>query len=551
MAKKLLLFLMGMVIVLGCSGQNNEVVSWKPKHPRAGQSITVTFRPRRLLNAEPRQSQIFLVCQLFEQKQTNRVFKTSMKRVKQGWKARIETSPETYLIRLKFEDQMSRVEDNNGRGWKILVRDRAGKVARNTHRTLGMFYLQKQGPAVFVDSDSAIYEFKQELKLFPDNYDAWFDLWRVRLEQAKWSSLQQKRVEQQLDSLLKDSPPNPELLALAFRSYRELLKDPAKALHYGQQFLSSYPDHPRSEAIKYAMIFLQNRENQGDVINALIRFTQQTGDTTYLKTAYYQLGVWFQNVQDINKSVEYFKKYVELVPDDISTRLNLARLYVRKKDYEMAQQMIDSAAANNRDEIYLQTHVWQPPEVRAKQLNLNQCEIFSTRALLETARGKFQEAIQYRRQAIALHSPFPAFEWVKIGDLYFQAGQMDSARQAYVKAVSLNSVQEDAIQKLKFFYLLKHKSKAGFDKYLQQAISEELKSSAKPAPDFELTDLAGNTQRLSDQQGKVVVLTFWDSWSSACQREIPELNKLVNAFRDNPKVLCWAISVEAPVSIRQ
>ena len=34
----------------------------------------------------------------------------------------------------------------------------------------------------------------------------------------------------------------------------------------------------------------------------------------------------------------------------------------------------------------------------------------------------------------------------------------------------------------------------------------------RPAPAFELPDLAGHTQRLADLRGKVVLLFFWATW---------------------------------------
>ena len=34
----------------------------------------------------------------------------------------------------------------------------------------------------------------------------------------------------------------------------------------------------------------------------------------------------------------------------------------------------------------------------------------------------------------------------------------------------------------------------------------------KPAPAFELPDLAGRTERLADLRGKVVMLFFWATW---------------------------------------
>jgi len=51
-----------------------------------------------------------------------------------------------------------------------------------------------------------------------------------------------------------------------------------------------------------------------------------------------------------------------------------------------------------------------------------------------------------------------------------------------------------------------------------------------PAPDFTLTDVDGNTFRLSDQQGKVVVLEFMQTTCSACVAESPRLKDLRSQF---------------------
>jgi len=51
-----------------------------------------------------------------------------------------------------------------------------------------------------------------------------------------------------------------------------------------------------------------------------------------------------------------------------------------------------------------------------------------------------------------------------------------------------------------------------------------------PAPDFTLTDVDGNTFRLSDQQGKAVVLVFMDTTCPACVAENPHLRELRARF---------------------
>ena len=49
------------------------------------------------------------------------------------------------------------------------------------------------------------------------------------------------------------------------------------------------------------------------------------------------------------------------------------------------------------------------------------------------------------------------------------------------------------------------------------------------APQFKLRDLNGRTVRLSDYQGKVVLINFWATWCPPCRAEMPDLVKLQRA----------------------
>ena len=53
------------------------------------------------------------------------------------------------------------------------------------------------------------------------------------------------------------------------------------------------------------------------------------------------------------------------------------------------------------------------------------------------------------------------------------------------------------------------------------------------APDFTLTDQFGNSHTLSDYQGKTVFLNFWATWCGPCQGEMPDIQKLYEAYGEN------------------
>ena len=46
------------------------------------------------------------------------------------------------------------------------------------------------------------------------------------------------------------------------------------------------------------------------------------------------------------------------------------------------------------------------------------------------------------------------------------------------------------------------------------------------APDFSVIDVAGNSVKLSDMEGKPVVINFWASWCPPCRIEMPDFDRV-------------------------
>lgn len=60
----------------------------------------------------------------------------------------------------------------------------------------------------------------------------------------------------------------------------------------------------------------------------------------------------------------------------------------------------------------------------------------------------------------------------------------------------------------------------------------EAQPSSGPAPDFKITSFEGQTIRLSELKGKVVVINFWASWCPPCRDEAPFLERTWRQYKD-------------------
>ncbi|WP_338452339.1 TlpA disulfide reductase family protein [Niallia oryzisoli] len=69
------------------------------------------------------------------------------------------------------------------------------------------------------------------------------------------------------------------------------------------------------------------------------------------------------------------------------------------------------------------------------------------------------------------------------------------------------------------------------------------------APDFEVKNLAGETVKLSDFQGKKVLLNFWATWCPPCKEEMPDMEKFHKQAGDDVVIL--AVNIDPQYNVNK
>jgi cytochrome c biogenesis protein CcmG, thiol:disulfide interchange protein DsbE len=74
----------------------------------------------------------------------------------------------------------------------------------------------------------------------------------------------------------------------------------------------------------------------------------------------------------------------------------------------------------------------------------------------------------------------------------------------------------------------------------------------EPVPDFEIAFFEGyeyagqKSMKLSDLQGKVVLINIWASWCKPCEQEAPELQEAWQVYKDSDVVFIGVDYVDTP-----
>ena len=154
-------------------------------------------------------------------------------------------------------------------------------------------------------------------------------------------------------------------------------------------------------------------------------------------------------------------------------------------------------------------------------------------------RGDTAKAIEELNAAVAV-IPTSQELLYHLGAAHEKAGNAEKAIEYYVKSETVFlGKNEMAKEPLRALYTKTHGSLDGLEPKLAAAREASRKEVVfdtrrweKPAPAWELKDLAGKPVKLADFKGKVVVMDFWGSWCPPCRAELPHFQALYEKYKD-------------------
>ena len=71
------------------------------------------------------------------------------------------------------------------------------------------------------------------------------------------------------------------------------------------------------------------------------------------------------------------------------------------------------------------------------------------------------------------------------------------------------------------------------------------------AEDFQLADLDGKTQSLSQYRGKIVLVNFWATWCKPCTTEMPAMQAIYDKLHDKGFVVLAVNELEDDAKVRE
>jgi thiol-disulfide isomerase/thioredoxin len=374
------------------------------------------------------------------------------------------------------------------------------------------------------------------------------DIEDLRMLQNHWLSLSPEEGREYFAGLLAKHPSDPKYIYLKARASEDIKEQ----MQAGRLLVKKYPGFEYG----YRLLLAYYPKNLFIYRDGTVPEAQP-----YLK--------------DFNKDKKYFAQYLKKFPaNENALYLNISLLVWERKVKE-ANAMLAVAVDKNASwlswqfytEFYFKTGQYQMLETYIRRLvdtsdaTKGMSDAEKEQQVAAAYLGTLFDGQDYKEMFAYVKSHPAALQEVHTQRIYLLASVYTGELERAFNFLSLLSTQSGDL----FNWLTSEadleplRKDARWDKLMEQfsnlwvlstenrrteAVARKL---SKPAPLWQLQDAKGDTVRLSDLRGEVIVLDFWATWCGPCKMAMPVLDKwMKNRMPGGVKVFSINVWENAP-----
>ena len=371
--------------------------------------------------------------------------------------------------------------------------------------------------------------FKNERKLYPDNYLVYRSKWwtDANFKKDDLKAIVGREIEALKERGIKESPG----LFRALSCGSLLLDDEKASREVLQRMVRIYPD--REDTVwairEYDQeAFLKQFEGEGpeEIKRLKLDLLRKDPESKILRD-YILLWISYEKDPPLDIVRAGFEAWIKDEPDNPTPYYTLAMVLLKKnEDLNEAAGLIVKALDRL---VSGKLRLFGDSTGSLTERSLP--DYYATAAAIHEKLGDFSTALAELKAAQTLSKQVRPDFFMREASAWRSLGYFNKAEKSLLEARWHGAKNADG--KLREIYRQRRQTDEGFDVWLAEETKKQSPATPgekKLAPGFEVKALDGETLRLADLKGKVVVLNFWYISCAPCRVEIPGLNKLVDEF---------------------
>lgn len=456
-----------------------------------------------------------------------------------GWLIQIAPQPQDVLVAFKVEAS-EEFDDNSGLGYWMIRVGKDGKPFPDALRQEGRIleaYDRREGTT---DYEAALKKYNEELRLYPENYEAIHDRFRVLKEGDEGNAPKYQEEAMNWAKGILARPRNPEALLVAMNVFLddELKLDlRAEAHEAATKFLRLFPRHPGTDAARWTLATVGEYSDASQKAKAYREVADRARDEEIQARARLAECNALQEAEDFAGLAVCALSYIRNAPtnrffwDGIVYAGEWASALAEGGNPEGTYAVIEASLKRILSPEFDAGYMWRFPRSRRVKRNYEHGRFLVSRAKVERRTGQLQKALATLSQAqsLFLEDPDLADVYREMSEIYETQSDFKNALAYAKNAYERDPYDGEVERRVRTLWAKAIGSERGLTEYLKTA---RKKAAGEKAPDFRVLLKGGKMLSLADLQGKIVVLNFWATWCGPCIKEMPALNALVESYKD-------------------